>query len=1366
MAGLSGDPRRQANDSIRGYHHQIWHSVHAWLELGDDEMLFLEGAEDLDVLHGANATAIQVKNEQANVTLRTESIRDSIVHYWQLREQNPNKSIHFRYVTTANIGIERGEPFGHEIPGLIHWEKVSRGLETPQQLRDFLLAEKRLPTPLLSFLAKASDAQLVAQLLQPISWDTSQPDTNAVRAAVMRKLVNHGERFGIPPSASEPVAYQLFDEAFEVATRKDSKPLTRYEFQTLFEEITAQRVPYNELTELKRLSGLLGSTMGVPALTQHKNALSGFHTVIHHAPPHELPRLLDREKLLDKLRQHLAPACILSLLGSKGMGKTTIAKRLVRDVGDRCLWVSLTGYEGHDLRQVLNYLGVTLDSTSEPLIIVLDDLDVDACNTHNIEEVLIGILYTAVQRNLRIVTTGHRPLPSRIKRSLRLPQDREYTVPEFSVDEIAELASLHGSESERMGRVWGTIVYTQTSGHPQLVHARVLDLKAKEWPQPSENDITRAPEDVVAERLDVCKSLLTSLSPEQLELLYRLTCLTGPFRRDHAVAIGEIATPVSHSGLIFDSLVGPWIEPISSGYFRVSSLLIGTADRDWSPEKTRQLRVSAMLAILNCRQLTLIEADQSLFLSIATREFKPILPLVLSLLEAPPEQWPAISAKLSWLVYFATDGDQMFVPDDHAVNSILRAFQFRIAVEADPAAGTNIVNAWDNDITHIPDSKVAQMMRFMFTMKVCIYYQVPIGGDKFVGLLQDLESIRSEIPELREILAEVPEDAKPLIQGVDGNDPVALLFAIGASRCGQDGFLPELLAALAVTPEAFRNYILSVFSTDIPLASLMMNAMWLNESEKDSPDSDRMRDVYDDAKRYAREWGCTALLEAAARAEAVILEEYKKAPEEALRILEEVESHLSKRSFIIEDGRATTLFHHGRYSEALELWERTLPEWPVPPAGFGSGIPVFSCHKAGVAAMKLEDWHKAEAMFLEGNKRAQSGELKDFAAGFLADAAYAAWKGDRTTRAVELLDSCLKILEGIPDVGKDLGSFVVTKLVGATIMWCSHVVAGYSTESTQEPLPGWCSNPNRNEQLRELPFAPFDFAWLNLVTLEVFGAGTGNDIYLGNVERLTKSPYPVVRAVFGSVNIRRDFIRNQFVHLPTHIAYEAEEMAKAKHHNELGMDSLEPSKAEDNVVPSRAEVADLREGLIAALVVVVSQHGNSDSLLRQWIAEKSGGEVAILVYEVVLLAKDILAKTSREAEVIMQDTSLSTEERILAALHVCRLEESSPSEMFCAQVLLTVFFSRPTWKNETAKALAEMVSRQWWAMSENRALLRTPRFTVPEIKQACKDECTGFKKVAKILLAASNAVRITLPSSMREQLRQLASEHDDRQNAK
>jgi hypothetical protein len=77
--GLKGDPRRQAVPSLKGYAYQIWHSVYRWITLGKDDVLYLEGAEDLDVLGPEKAEAIQVKDTKrsGSITLRSQDVLEA-----------------------------------------------------------------------------------------------------------------------------------------------------------------------------------------------------------------------------------------------------------------------------------------------------------------------------------------------------------------------------------------------------------------------------------------------------------------------------------------------------------------------------------------------------------------------------------------------------------------------------------------------------------------------------------------------------------------------------------------------------------------------------------------------------------------------------------------------------------------------------------------------------------------------------------------------------------------------------------------------------------------------------------------------------------------------------------------------------------------------------------------------------------------------------------------------------------------------------------------------------------------------------------------------------------------------------------------
>ena len=61
---LVNDPVREAAASMRGYWAQVWRSVLAWIDLGDAERLYLEGAEDIDRVSGLAAETIQVKESK------------------------------------------------------------------------------------------------------------------------------------------------------------------------------------------------------------------------------------------------------------------------------------------------------------------------------------------------------------------------------------------------------------------------------------------------------------------------------------------------------------------------------------------------------------------------------------------------------------------------------------------------------------------------------------------------------------------------------------------------------------------------------------------------------------------------------------------------------------------------------------------------------------------------------------------------------------------------------------------------------------------------------------------------------------------------------------------------------------------------------------------------------------------------------------------------------------------------------------------------------------------------------------------------------------------------------------------------------
>src|SRR4051812_44199102 len=84
---LPGDPARQAVPSIRGYVYQMWRTIDRWLRLKPGETLFIECAEDFDLVSPEGSTATQIKDTESRISLATEDARDAIAHYWELRQR-------------------------------------------------------------------------------------------------------------------------------------------------------------------------------------------------------------------------------------------------------------------------------------------------------------------------------------------------------------------------------------------------------------------------------------------------------------------------------------------------------------------------------------------------------------------------------------------------------------------------------------------------------------------------------------------------------------------------------------------------------------------------------------------------------------------------------------------------------------------------------------------------------------------------------------------------------------------------------------------------------------------------------------------------------------------------------------------------------------------------------------------------------------------------------------------------------------------------------------------------------------------------------------------------------------------------------
>ena len=198
---LKADDLRQAGPLFRGVAYQVWQTVSAWIDLDGQEILVVEGAEDLDRIAPGRAEVNQIKNLASSISLRSECVCDALRNYWSIRQKNPERLIRYRFITTASFARESGDPFGVPKPGLALWneEALREPTSLTNELKNFLLSDgsvsRRLAResgdklPALSeYLEGASEAEFHLEFVRSMQWLQQQPAIEVVRSMVAEKL--------------------------------------------------------------------------------------------------------------------------------------------------------------------------------------------------------------------------------------------------------------------------------------------------------------------------------------------------------------------------------------------------------------------------------------------------------------------------------------------------------------------------------------------------------------------------------------------------------------------------------------------------------------------------------------------------------------------------------------------------------------------------------------------------------------------------------------------------------------------------------------------------------------------------------------------------------------------------------------------------------------------------------------------------------------------------------------------------------------------------------------------------------------------------------------------------------------------------
>ena len=164
----------------------------------------------------------------------------------------------------------------------------------------------------------------------------------------------------------------------------------------------------------------------------------------------------------------------------------------------------------------------------------------------------------------------------------------------------------------------------------------------------------------------------------------------------------------------------------------------------------------------------------------------------------------------------------------------------------------------------------------------------------------------------------------------------------------------------------------------------------------------------------------------------------------------------------------------------------------------------------------------------------------------------------------------------------------------------------YTSES-EEPPVGFCSNPETNEEVLNLPDFPIGYAWSALAKIEYkFGHGT---TILGHVLQITdwEDPDSVSISPLFLLKTQHDFRNKTFDELPERIHQLANMCDAIKKYNQSGKGIEENGIAfiPTAALPNLTSVESITIMLVASLVVQLPMGVNMREILGTWRANSS-----------------------------------------------------------------------------------------------------------------------------------------------------------------
>ena len=1340
----SGEQARQAIHAIRGYEYQTLAAALAWVDLDENGRLYLEVAEDYAQVIGDALNAVQVKDtgSSGSVTLNTPAVRDAISSFVKLFDGHADQQVELRFFTSSPVGREKAakdRPAGHA--GIDFWKRVKAGRDEVGPLRDFLEGES-FPKGVREFCKSRDDEGLRRDLICRITWDCDQPDATNLRLELEQRLTLVLRRdFRIHSQEARGVADALVFWVLQKSTLPTARDrvLSRPEFCALVDHSTRTWIRNTDLERLvAQASDGRGASDGGEAEIGHPDR-DARPWIIDLSSVPEPRALVPRPSVTAGVEACLKSSGICFIVGATGTGKSMVARSVASAFAHGAYWIDLRDNDAREASSRLSQ-GIPLLVDMSPAMLMLEDLNCLVDST--VLPLLAQVVEAARRHDMRLLITSYQPPSVNILNGLGVDSTSIVTCPRFDQGETNALVALLGGDPATWG---GVAQIVGGSGHPQLTHAFLAGMAAKGWPaeeigQLFERGFRTAGVDDA--RAAARASVAHSLREPSRDLLYRLSLITGFFKRSLVPEIAAVPPRIDRASECFDDLLGRWVEVATTDRHRISPLASRFGVDMLATRAQRQVHHAIATHVTSHSPIDAEDVDGILVHGLAGEADESLLQLSSAIAAAALETREALATQVA--MFRMLDTSKPIYPKNLPTSVMLRVAQFRLAVASDkPANIEEIVDALLREVDEADRDSPGPYLQGAVIVPILTSLGIANHVPGWVSLLSRFRRMEVDDNEDARVLRDEHPDIRPTPTlfhiGVSGLDSVRKLEAIFEDLDGWDS--DDRRELFAPIDPVYADHHLTV------------NGAWVVESRGADFDPSKAVASYRRMADYAQTWGLRTLSLQCCVAVATILEEHLDDHEAALRVLSETEATFGQDRVL---SRALAKLHYrgGQRLEALSNYRDAVKDVD----GSGPVEAVHTLRDAAVCSAECGEWETARTWFLRAQKA--SGPLEEIGLGAIriglgADAAVASFELEDLEGALGLLKEALLALAEV-DPNSSLQAAYCHRLVRQTILWLNARSEGSTGRSAHRPTPvppGSCSNPEPVPEIQEYPIGHVGLFWYFLAEIEV---AAGLDLGIRDIamQGTADGHVPLLehglRSQLLGVAIQRLDPESFAAHLPNYVASAVYCLANR---DRLG-DTLSPAGLGRAVIPSipidgpfdQTTEHSARHAILAYVVKSLLD-GQPDRIPKLRAALTDGlshSYAGTGLFDLLNDGDGGLADLDGEVTVMVAR---------------CLESETPPPELlFRAGIRLVDWIAGSSFKSVLSPRLAPWLRRHWErVLRTQRALLFAPRATVPAIQHVLESRLEGTQFGARLALVATAAVRVRVDDLVLQRLTELAS---------